>query len=269
LANLLNIALTRKPPPNPPPKAAIAATFPVPKISCKALLFDMDGVLVDSTPVVARVWSWWARQHGLDPDDIVPKVHGRPSLANIREFLPNGDHEAEHREVERREMLDVDGVEALPGVREILSSLPADRWIVVTSGTKPLVRVRFRAAGLAAPRQIVTADDISRGKPDAEPYLTGAALLGFDPRDCLVIEDTPAGVRSGKAAGACVVALQTTKPNDLLIAAGADWIVKDCSSLCLAKAPLDTNDRQGNLIIDATLSGSQPFNKADSREGRS
>jgi hypothetical protein len=86
---------------------------------------------------------------------------------------------------------------------------------------------------------------------------------------CLVIEDTPAGVRSGKAAGACVVALQTTKPNDLLIAAGADWIVKDCSSLCLAKALLDTNDRQGNLIIDATLSGSQPFNKADSREGRS
>jgi mannitol-1-/sugar-/sorbitol-6-phosphatase len=235
--------------------------FPVPKISCKALLFDLDGVLVDSTPVVARVWSWWARQHGLDPDEIVPKVHGRPSLANIREFLPHGDHEAEHREVERREILDVDGVAPLPGVREILSSLPADRWVVVTSGTKPLVRARFRAAGLTAPSRVVTAEDISRGKPDPEPYLRGAALLGFDPQDCLVIEDTPAGIRSGKAAGARVVALQTTKPNDLLIAAGADWIVKDCSSLCLAKAPLDTNDKQGSLIINATPSGTQPLNK--------
>jgi sugar-phosphatase len=240
----------------------------MPKISCKALLFDLDGVLVDSTPVVVRVWSWWARQHGFDPDDIVPRVHGRPSIANIREFLPNGDHEAENREVERREILDVDGVAPLPGVREILASLPAERWIVVTSGTKPLVRARFRAAGLAAPSRIVTADDISRGKPDPEPYLKGAALLGFDPQDCVVIEDTPAGIRSGKAAGARVVALQTTEPNDLLIAAGADWIVKDCSSLCLAKAPPDPNDQRGSLTIDATLSGTQPLTKLHAREGR-
>ena len=233
----------------------------MPKISCKALLFDMDGVLVDSTPVVARVWSWWARQHGFDPDDIVHKVHGRPSIDNIRELLPNADHEAENREVERREILDVDGVILLPGVREILASLPVDRWIIVTSGTKPLAHVRIRAAGLTAPGRMVTADDISRGKPDPEPYLKGAALLGFAPQDCLVIEDAPAGIRSGKAAGARVVALQTTETNDLLIAAGADWIVKDCSSLLLEKTPLDTNSQPGTLIINATLSGIQPFNK--------
>ena len=233
----------------------------MPKISCKALLFDMDGVLIDSTPVEARVWSWWARQHGFDPDDIVHKIHGRPGIANIREFLPNADHEAENREVQRREILDVDGVIALPGVREFLASLPADRWIIVTSGTKPLALVRIRAAGLSAPNRMVTADDITRGKPDPEPYLRGAALLGFAPRDCLVIEDAPAGIRSGKAAGARVVALQTTETNDLLIAAGADWIVKDCSSLFLEKTPLDTNDQRGTLIINATLSGIQPFNK--------
>lgn len=86
----------------------------MPKISCKAILFDMDGVLIDSTPVEARVWSWWARQHGFDPDDIVHKVHGRPGIANIRELLPNADHEAENREVQRREILDVDGVVPLP-----------------------------------------------------------------------------------------------------------------------------------------------------------
>jgi sugar-phosphatase len=221
----------------------------------------MDGVLVDSTPVVARVWSWWARRHGFDPEDIIPKVHGRPSITNIREFLPNADHEAENREVERREILDVDGVILLPGVREILASLPADRWIIVTSGTAPLARVRIRVTGLAAPSRIVTADDISRGKPDPEPYLKGAALLGFAPQDCLVIEDAPAGIRSGKAAGAHVVALQTTAANDVLIAAGADWIVKDCSSLFLEKTPLDMTDQPGALVIDATLSGPQPLDK--------
>ena len=232
----------------------------MPTISCKALLFDMDGVLVDSTPVVARVWSWWARRHGLDPADILHRVHGRPSIANIREFLPDADHEAENREVERREILDVDGVMPLPGVREILASVPVDRWVIVTSGTSPLARVRIRTAGIGAPRHLVTADDISRGKPDPEPYLKGAALLGFAPQDCVVIEDAPAGVRSGKAAGARVIALQTTAANEVLIAAGADWIVKDCSSLLLEETPLDTN-QQGALIINATLSGLQPLGK--------
>ena len=225
----------------------------MPKIFCKALLFDMDGVLVDSTPAVARVWSIWARQHGFDPEETVHKAHGRPSIATIRELLPDADHEAENREVERREILDVEGVIPLPGVRNLLDSLPADRWTIVTSCTKPLALVRIRVAGLTTPGRLVTANDITRGKPDPEPYLKGAALLGFAPQDCVVIEDARAGVHAGKAAGASVVAVQTTETNEILIAEGADWIVKDCSSLFV-----EMDDLRDTLVIDATLSGAQP-----------
>jgi sugar-phosphatase len=233
----------------------------MPKISCKALLFDMDGVLIDSTPAVARVWSWWARQHGFDPEQTVHEAHGRPSIATIRELLPNTDHEAENREVERREILDVDGVVALPGVVEFLASLPSDRWTIVTSCTKPLAEVRIRTAGISAPSRMITADCITRGKPDPEPYLKGAALLGFASQDCVVIEDAAAGVRSGKAAGARVIALQTTETNDVLIELGADWIIKDCSSLLLERTPPKVNDNSGDLIINVTLSGVRPFDK--------
>jgi sugar-phosphatase len=220
----------------------------------------MDGVLIDSTPAVARVWSWWALQHDFDPDETVHRAHGRPSIATIRELLPDADHEAENREVERREILDIDGIVPLPGVGEFLASLPADRWTIVTSCTKPLAEVRIRTAGIAAPSGMITAQDITRGKPDPEPYLKGAALLGFAPQDCLVIEDAAAGVRSGKAAGARVIALQTTETNDLLIQLGADWIVRDCSSLSLG-----TDAEPGELTIDMTLSGTQRSTESSSK----
>ena len=224
----------------------------MPKISCKALLFDMDGVLVDSTPAVTRVWSQWARERGFDPQKIVHRVHGRPSLTSIREFLPDADHEAENREIERREILDVDGVVPLPGVLDFLASLPSDRWTIVTSGTKPLADVRIRAAHISPPARFITAQDITIGKPDPEPYLKGAALLGFAAKDCVVVEDASAGVRSAKAAGARVIAVQTTETNDHLIELGANWIVKDCSALTL-----DRVTPSGDLIIDATLAGPQ------------
>jgi len=230
----------------------------MPQISCKAILFDMDGVLVDSTPAVGRVWSQWAREHGFDPKETVHRAHGRPSMATIRELLPDADHEAENREVERREILDVDGVIPLPGVVEFLASLPAERWTIVTSCTRPLAEVRIRTAGISAPDRIITAQDIKIGKPDPEPYLKGASMLGFAPQDCLVIEDASAGVRSGKAAGARVIAFQTTESNDLLVQLGADWIVKDCSSLSLEEAPVTTNVDPGDMIINVTLSGIQP-----------
>ncbi len=147
-------------------------------------------------------------------------AHGRPSIATIRELLPNADHEAENREVERREIEDVEGVVPLPGALELLQALPLDRWAIVTSCTKRLAYVRIRAAGLPEPKFIVTSDDVTRGKPDPEPYVKGAGALSFGPSDCIVVEDAPAGIRAGKAAGARVVALQTTERDELLLAAG-------------------------------------------------
>lgn len=203
------------------------------KIQCEGILFDLDGVLVDSTPAVARVWAWWAKQHGFDPEETVRRAHGRPSIATIRELLPNGDHVKEDREVERREIEDVEGVVPLPGTLELLQSMPLDRWAIVTSCTKKLAHVRIRAAGLPEPKFIVTSSDIKKGKPDPEPYLKGAQALSLSAKDCVVIEDAPAGIRSGKAAGARVIALQTTESDELLRAAGADFIVRDCSALKL------------------------------------
>ena len=196
-------------------------------------MFDLDGVLVDSTPAVARVWAWWAKQHGFDPEETVRLAHGRPSIATIRELLPNADYAEEDREVERREIEDVEGVVPLPGTLELLQSLPLDRWAIVTSCTKKLAHVRIRAAGLPEPKFIVTSSDIKKGKPDPEPYLKGARALSLAPKDCVVIEDAPAGIRSGKAAGAKVIALQTTERDELLRAAGANFIVKDCSAMKL------------------------------------
>ena len=206
------------------------------KVQCEGVLFDLDGVLVDSTPAVARVWAWWAGQHGFDPDETVRVAHGRPSIATIRELLPNADHDAQNLEVERREIEDVEGVVPLPGALELLQALPLARWAIVTSCTKRLAYVRIRAAGLPEPKFIVTSDDITRGKPDPEPYGKGARALSFAPSDCIVVEDAPAGIRAGKAAGARVVALQTTERDELLLEAGASYIVRDCSAMLIETA---------------------------------
>lgn len=200
-------------------------------IDCSALLFDLDGVLIDSTPAVARVWHGWALEHNLDPQTVVRMAHGRPSRTTIRELLPNSDIDAADREVERREMEDLDGVELLPGARELLNSLPPDRWTIATSCTRALAEVRLRAAGLPIPSTLVTSSEVKIGKPDPEPYVRAAAKLGFDAHDCVVVEDAPAGVRSGKAAGARVIAFLTTMSREDLEAAGADWIVENCADI--------------------------------------
>jgi sugar-phosphatase len=202
-------------------------------IHCRGVLFDLDGVLVDSTPAVARVWAGWAREHGFDPDDVVEKAHGRPSIATIREFLPHANHAAEDREVERREIADVDGVIPLPGAMELLQALPLQHWAIVTSCTRPLAGVRIGAAGLPKPRHLITSTDVKHGKPDPEPYLKGAQFLGVPASDCIVIEDAPAGIRAGKAAGARVLALRTTATDAELQQAGSDWIVDDLTELFL------------------------------------
>lgn len=203
------------------------------KLRCAAILFDLDGVLIDSTPAVARVWGWWAREHGLDPEKTIHNAHGRPSIDSIREMLPDSDYEAENLEVERREIEDMEGVVPLPGAQELLSTLPPDRWTIATSGTRDLAEARIRAAHIQLPKQIITATDIVNGKPHPEPYLKAAALLGVPSSECVVIEDATAGVRAGKAAGARVIAVRTTSSDEQLRAAGADFIVDDCADITL------------------------------------
>jgi mannitol-1-/sugar-/sorbitol-6-phosphatase len=205
------------------------------QVQCGALLFDLDGVLIDSTPAVARVWRRWAIEHGFNPDEVVARAHGRPSLTTVREYLPNANHEAENKEVERQEIEDLEGVVPLPGALDLLASLPADRWTIVTSCTRRLAEVRIKAAGLPLPTKMITSSDIHNGKPHPEPYLKGASVLGFSAADCIVLEDVPAGVRAGKAAGAKIVAFPSTVSSAVLQAAGADWVLRNCAGVGLLR----------------------------------
>jgi len=169
------------------------------------------------------------------PEEVVRQAHGRPSLATIIELLPHGDHDAENREVERREIEDIADVVALPGASRLLQTIPEPCWTIVTSATRELAEVRLRAAGLPVPRHLVTASDLQRGKPFPDPYLKGAEVLRISAQECIVAEDAASGVRSGKAAGARVLALRTTSTDAELLGAGADWIADDLSALALEK----------------------------------
>jgi len=153
-------------------------------IRCSALLFDLDGVLIDSTPAVARVWSRWAAEHGLDPETVVRQAHGRPSRSTIRELLPAADIEREDREVERREIEDLDGVVLLPGARELLNTLSPERWTIATSCTRPLAEVRLRAAGLPVDYQ------------DVVPIEAGPTSLDFGIEPCKRRRDKSAPCKS-------------------------------------------------------------------------
>jgi len=172
-------------------------------------------------------------EHGFDPKEVVARAHGRPSLTTVREYLPNADHQAENREVERREIEDIAGVVPLPGALELLASLPEDRWTIVTSCTRALAEVRIKAAGLPLPRKLITSNDIHNGKPHPEPFLKGASVLGFPASDCIVFEDVPAGVRAGKSAGARVIAFTTTVGSWELQEAGATWVLRNCGDVHL------------------------------------
>lgn len=201
------------------------------RIGCRGVLFDLDGVLIDSTPAVTRVWTQWAVRHGLDPEAVVKRAHGRPSIESIRELLPQADAEQENQRVERAEIEDIEGVVPLPGAQELLRALRPDGWTIVTSCTRRLAEVRLRAAGVKIPGKMVTSSDVENGKPHPEPYLKGAAALGLDAADCVIVEDVPTGIRSGKAAGAKVIAVRTTATEEELREAGADWIVGSCRDI--------------------------------------
>ena len=176
---------------------------------------------MDSTSAVERVWRKWALEHHLDPQHVIEYAHGRRSIETIKLVAPELDAAQENLRVERMEIADKEGVIALPGASELMRHLPKDRFAIVTSATRELAEARLRYADLPAPERLITADDVSSGKPSPEPYLMGAALLGVVPADCLVIEDTPAGVQSARSAGMQVVALSTTYPAHELKAADA------------------------------------------------
>ena len=177
---------------------------------CSALLFDLDGVLVDSTRSVERQWRTWAGEHGIDPEAILEIAHGRRTVEVIRLLAPHLDLEAEVERVERREAADTDGVAVMPGAAELVASIPDSRWAVVTSGTNLLATARLRHARLPSPKVLVSADQVREGKPHPEPYATGARLLSVPQAQCLVIEDAPAGIESAHAAGMKAIGLTST-----------------------------------------------------------
>lgn len=210
---------------------------------CRALLFDFDGVLVDSTESVARVWRRWAEKRGLEPEPVIQSAQGRRSIENVRRWAPEVDAEAENRVVERMEIEDAAGLHSIEGAKALLAWLPADRWTIVTSSTRPLALARMRAAGLTPPAAMITAGDVTNGKPHPEPWLKGASLLGCEPKDCIVFEDTAAGIESAHKAGMRVIGLTTTYPAEKLQAA-------DCLVPSLAHIVPSLSSR-GEIVLAA------------------
>lgn len=180
--------------------------------ACDAVLFDLDGVLVDSTAVVVRTWRIWAEKRGFDAERIIEFAHGRKAAETIRMISPDLDADFEVGELERTEAENLDGVLEVEGARELLASLPSDGWTVVTSGTRSLAEGRMVHLSLPIPERFVSADDVANGKPHPEAYLKGAEVLNARPEACVVIEDAPSGIRAALAAGMRVVALPTTYP---------------------------------------------------------
>ncbi|MGW7299785.1 HAD family hydrolase [Streptomyces sp. NPDC054829] len=199
-------------------------------IHAEALLFDNDGTLVSSLASVDRCWTRWAKEYGITAEQFGSiELHGRPAVEIAADLLPADIVPEALARIETLEVEDVPngGVELLPGTQDFLAALPADRWAVVTSATRRLAEARLDAVGIL-PKTLVSADDITRGKPDPEPYLLAARLLGVDPARCVVFEDAPAGLQAGRAAGMTTVALTTTHQAHEL---DADLVVQDLSAL--------------------------------------
>jgi sugar-phosphatase len=179
---------------------------------CAAILLDLDGVLVDSTGSVTRQWQMWAEEQNIDPQRVVEIAHGVRAIEIVRTLAPHLDAATEVARIEKREAADHEGVAVMPGAANLLKAIPEGRWCVVTSGTRYLATSRLKLANLPAPKVLIAADDVSKGKPDPEPYLMGAKLLGMNPAECLVIEDAPAGIRAAHAGGMKAIGIPSTYP---------------------------------------------------------
>jgi sugar-phosphatase len=179
--------------------------------SYAALLFDMDGTLLSSIEAAERVWGSWAERHGLDVANFLPTIHGVRAEDTIRkQNIPDINIDAEVQWVTEAEFNDVGGIIPIDGIAAFLQSLPVDRWAIVTSASLDLATRRLKAAGIATPDVVVTAEDVAKGKPYPDPFLLAAEKLGVSATDCLVFEDAPAGIQAAEAAGADVMVIKAT-----------------------------------------------------------
>ncbi len=192
-----------------------------------AVIFDMDGTLIDSIPAVERSWATWAAEHDLEVD-VIRRYHGVPAAGIVDLLIPEATRATALRRIEEIEVSDVEGIVVLPGAAEALLALRDAKNAIATSCTRDLARARIAATGLQAPSVLVTASDVTRGKPDPEPFLTAARMLGVDPAQCLVVEDAPAGVAGAHAAGCATLGVLTTTPAEAL---PADALVADLSAV--------------------------------------
>jgi mannitol-1-/sugar-/sorbitol-6-phosphatase len=209
-------------------------------VLCKGFLFDLDGTLVDSLPVVERSWCQWADRFGISHDEILNYIHGKQAITSLRHFLAGRPEEeilAEFTLLERIEATDTDGIVALPGALELLKTLEQNHipWAIVTSGSIPVAHARHKAAGLPMPEVFVTAERVTRGKPEPDAYLLGAELLGLAPQDCMVVEDAAAGVLSGLAAGCHVMAVNV--PQDMPRLNEVDFNLNTLANVIAQKQP--------------------------------
>ena len=198
-------------------------------VETKGILFDMDGVLISSIGSVVRCWQRWAKLYDIPNADTYEVPHGMRAIEIVRSLRPDIDAEEGLRVIEDMEMEDTADLKVLPGVKELMESLPLDRWAIVTSATTRLLLGRLEAAGLPVPARLISADMVERGKPDPEPYRRGAALLGFSPEECIVVEDAPSGVGAGVAAGCRVLGVLGTHSAEEL--RESDWVVESLEGL--------------------------------------
>lgn len=182
------------------------------QFSVDAILFDIDGTLVDSTAAVERTWRVWAAAHGVDAEELLEGSHGRRSEDTIAGYLPPEQIAESVAYLDDLENNDLDDITALPAAAKLLASLPPDRWAVVTSGNRSLMRTRLQVAGLPIPAVMISSEDVTEGKPDPQGYRMAAELLGFAPERCLVVEDAPSGIEAGLALGGPVLAVATSHP---------------------------------------------------------